>query len=64
MIVLKFIILSIALFCSILIGIKLIITLMGLIAAMRNKASYNTTGTSLLWFLVCAMAWAAYIVFF
>ena len=64
MIVLKFILLAVAIFFSILIGIQAILIIVAVLASFRQKTKLKVTGPNLVSVMLCAIAWAAYLILF
>ena len=64
MVVLKFILLAVAMFFSILIGVQTILIIVAVLASLKQKTKLNVTGPNLVSVMLCALAWAAYLIFF
>ena len=64
MMILKFLLLAVALFFSILIGAQVILIIVAVLSSLKRKTKLNVTGPHLVSIMLCALAWAAYLVFF
>ena len=64
MIILKFILLAFAIFFSILIGVQTILIIVAVLASLKQKTKLKVTGTNLVSVMLCALAWAAYLILF
>ena len=60
----KFIILAVAIFFSILIGVQTVLIIVVVLASFRQNTKLKVTGPNLVSVLLCALAWAAYLLFF
>ena len=64
MIILKFILLAFAIFFSILIGVQIILIIVAVLASLKQKTKLKVTGPNLVSVMLCAIAWAAYLILF
>ena len=64
MMIFKFILLTVAIFFSILIGVQTVLIIVAVLASFRQNTKLKVTGPNLVSVLLCALAWAAYLLFF
>ena len=64
MIILKFILLAFVIFFSILIGVQTILIIVAVLASLKQKTKLKVTGPNLVSVMLCASAWAAYLILF